>query len=174
MKVIVPLCAALIAAAPSSAHAAGEVFGGVLAHAVDTPLSLDSGKEDGVDVELGYRGERLGRTPFQPYVLAHVNLNGETSFAAAGLSAKFGDAFYVRPALGIAVHNGSAANSTHVGHDHIDFGSRILFAPEVSVGARIGARASIEASLVHFSHATLFSSQNPGIDNIGARFNWKL
>jgi len=27
---------------------------------------------------------------------------------------------------------------------------------------------------VHMSHAQIFSDQNPGIDNIGARFSWKL
>jgi hypothetical protein len=33
---------------------------------------------------------------------------------------------------------------------------------------------SIEASWVHMSHATLFSEQNPGIDNLGVRFAFKL
>jgi hypothetical protein len=33
---------------------------------------------------------------------------------------------------------------------------------------------SVEASWVHMSHATLFSRQNPGIDNLGVRLNLKL
>ena len=55
--------------------------------------------------------------------------------------------------------------------DRIAFGSRILFEPEVGVGARINDRLSIEASLVHLSHGQMFGGQNPGIDNIGARIN---
>ena len=58
--------------------------------------------------------------------------------------------------------------------DEIAFGSRILFEPEIAVGAEINDRLSIEASWVHMSHGTLFSRQNPGIDNFGVRLNLKL
>jgi len=150
---------------------AGEVFGGLYAHDVDTFLTK-SGFEDGMDVQLGYRGERIGRTPLQPYVFGALNTSGETSYAAVGLSAKFGDRIFFRPGLGIAVHNGSAGNFQRT--DKIAFGSRVLFEPEVGIGARLSDRATIEASWVHMSHAQLFGRQNPGIDNIGARLSWKL
>ena len=39
-----------------TAASAQEVFGGVYAHAVGTPLSLSSSRESGVDLQLGYRG----------------------------------------------------------------------------------------------------------------------
>lgn len=166
-------CFAALAALAAPASA-GEVFAGVFAHAVDTPLSLDVGDEGGVDFQLGYRGGRIGNTPLQPYAFGSLNSKGDTNFAAVGLSAKFGDKLYIRPGLGIAVHTGSAANSTHFDHDHIDFGSRVLFQPEIGIGARLSDKASVEASWVHLSHATLFGRQNPGIDNIGVRFNWAL
>ena len=150
---------------------AGEVFGGLYAHDVDTFLTK-SGFEDGMDVQLGYRGERIGRTPLQPYVFGALNTSGETSYAAVGLSAKFGDRIFFRPGLGIAVHNGSAGNFQRT--DKIAFGSRVLFEPEVGIGARLSDRATIEASWVHMSHAQLFGRQNPGIDNIGARLSCKL
>ena len=161
------LCA-LALATPAQA---GEVFGGLYAHDVDTFLTK-SGFEDGVDVQIGYRGERIGRTPLQPYVFGALNTSGETSYAAVGLSAKFGDRIFFRPGLGIAVHNGSAGNFQRT--DKIAFGSRVLFEPEVGIGARLSDRATIEASWVHMSHAQLFGRQNPGIDNIGARLSWKL
>jgi len=161
------LCA-LALATPAQA---GEVFGGLYAHDVDTFLTK-SGFEDGMDVQLGYRGERIGRTPLQPYVFGALNTSGETSYAAVGLSAKFGDRIFFRPGLGIAVHNGSAGNFQRT--DKIAFGSRVLFEPEVGIGARLSDRATIEASWVHMSHAQLFGRQNPGIDNIGARLSWKL
>ena len=162
---------ALCAATPA---AAGEVFGGLFIHDVDTVLT-HSGVEGGADLQIGYRWDPLmtDKGP-QPYVFAAVNSAGETHYAAAGLSFKFGNRIFVRPGLGIAVHTGSAADFDHADHDHIDFGSRILFAPEIGVGARLSDRATIEASWVHMSHAQVLSPQNPGIDNFGLRVSWKL
>jgi hypothetical protein len=168
------LCAAaasaLIGAGPAQA---GELFGGLYVHDVKTPLTL-SGEEGGVDLQLGYRGGRIGRTPLQPYVFGALNSAGNTSYAAAGLSAKFGKSVYIRPGLGIAVHTGSAKNFEDPTNGKIDFGSRVLFEPELGLGAQISDRASIEASWVHMSHARIFGRQNPGIDNIGVRLNLKL
>ena len=166
-------CAALAALfVPSSAYAA-EIFGGVYAHAVGTKLSLGSSRESGVDFHVGYRGGNIIRgTGLQPYVLGALNSNGDTSYAAAGLSWKFGDRFYVRPGIGIAIHTGSTKD--FVVADRIAFGSRVLFEPEIGVGARINDRLTIEASLVHLSHGQVFGGQNPGIDNVGVRLNLKL
>ena len=163
------LAAATIAAA-EPAHA-GDVFGGVYAHAVNTPLSLDSGTESGIDLQLGYRGSAFA-LGLQPYVFGALNTHGDTSYAAIGLSRKFGDRFFIRPGIGLAIHTGSAAKFQQP--DRIAFGSRILFEPELGVGVRVAPRATIEASWVHMSHAQLFSGQNPGIDNIGARFSLAL
>ncbi len=150
---------------------ASEIFGGVYVHDVDTFLTK-SGFEDGLDIQLGWRGDRIGSTVLQPYVFGAVNTAGETHYAAAGLSAKFGDRFFIRPGVGLAIHTGSDGNVHRT--DRIAFGSRILFQPELGVGARINDRTSIEASWVHMSHAQLFSGQNPGIDNIGVRLTYDL
>ncbi len=167
-KLVFSVICAFAAATP--AHA-GEVFGGLYAHDVDTFLTA-SGIEKGVDVQLGYRWDAIGRTPLQPYAFAAANTAGETHYAAVGLSAKFGDRIFVRPGLGIAIHSGSDGDFQRT--DKIAFGSRVLFEPEVGIGARLSDRATIEASWVHMSHAQLFGRQNPGIDNIGARLSWKL
>lgn len=168
---IAVICLAVLAIASSAQ--AGELFGGVYVHDVDTPLSK-SGVEGGADIQLGYRGGRIGRTPLQPYVFGALNTAGKTSYAAVGLSAKFGDRLYVRPGLGIAVHNGSAKDVQDPTNRQIEFGSRILFQPEIGVGIRLNNRASVEASWVHMSHARLFGRQNPGIDNFGIRLNLGL
>jgi lipid A 3-O-deacylase len=154
-------------ALPSAAQA-GELFGGLYVHDIDTPLTK-SGFEGGADIQLGWRGGRIGRTPLQPYIFGAVNTAGETNYAAVGLSAKFGDRIYVRPGLGLAIHSGSAGNFQRT--DRIAFGSRILFEPELGLGFRASDRLSVEASWVHMSHAQLFGRQNPGIDNIGLRVN---
>ncbi|MFL6736592.1 MAG: acyloxyacyl hydrolase [Sphingomonas sp.] len=170
MRVAACLCPALLILASSPASA-GEIFGGVYVHDVKLPTDK-SGIEDGADVQLGYRGGTIGHTPLQPYFFGALNTAGETSYAAVGLSAKFGRSIYVRPGVGIAIHNGSADKFFRT--DKIAFGSRVLFEPELGVGARVNDRLSIEASWVHMSHAQLFGGENPGIDNLGVRLNLKL
>lgn len=168
---LVPL--ALLAATPARA---GEVFAGVHRHAVNTPLSLSSSEESGVDLSLGYRFDGIGRTGIQPYLFGALNSRGDTSYAAAGLSYRLGlgQRLYVRPAVGLAIHNGSAGDFEVPGNGKIEFGSRVLFEPELAVGLQANDRLGVEASWVHLSHAQLFGTQNPGIDNIGLRLNWKL
>src|SRR5688572_30565687 len=162
------------AAAPARAN---EIFGGVYVHGVNTPLTLGGDPEDGTDFQVGIRGNSIGRLfggQVQPYALGQLNSAGDTSFVAAGLSVKFGDKFYVRPGLGLALHNGSDAEFDDPFNDKVEFGSRVLFEPELGIGMRLSPRITAEASLVHLSHATIFGGQNPGIDTIGLRVNIEL
>ena len=176
MKHLAYCCSLLLATAlPGVAHA-GELFGGVYVHDVKLPTDL-SGFESGADLQLGYRAGSIAK-PFgadlQPYAFGALNTAGDTSYAAAGLALRIGlgKTVYVRPGLGFAIHNGSA--STYFRRDKIAFGSRVLFEPELAIGTQINKRVSIEGSWVHMSHATLFSGENPGIDNLGVRLNLKL
>ena len=126
-------------AASSPAHA-GELFGGVFAHDINTPLTR-SGPEGGIDLQFGWRGGRIGRTPLQPYAFLAVNSSGDTNYGAIGLSAKFGDRVFIRPGLGIAVHTGSNANRFDPSNEDIEFGSKVLFEPELGLGARLSRAA---------------------------------
>jgi len=165
------LVAALLASSPAKAD---EIIGGVYIHDVDTPFTI-AGVEEGFDVQLGWRGDRIGKTRLQPHVFAAVNSAGKTHYAAAGISMKFGDKFFIRPGVGLALHTGSAKDYQDESNDELEFGSRILFEPELGIGARINGRMTIEASWVHMSNAQLFNrDQNPGIDNLGIRFAYKL
>ena len=172
MKSAALFCAAFFMLGSAPAHA-GEIFGGIYAHDVKLPTDK-SGIEQGADIQLGYRGGGIGHTPLQPYIFGALNTSGDTSYAAVGLSAKFGRSIYVRPGVGIAIHTGSAEKFQDLSNDEIDFGSRVLFEPELAVGTQLSERLSVEASWVHMSHAQLFSRQNPGIDNLGIRLNLKL
>jgi lipid A 3-O-deacylase len=168
-------CLFALAAAPAVANAA-EVFGGVYVHDVRLPTDL-SGIEGGADLMLGLRGGTIAKplgAELQPYVFGALNTAGETDYAAVGLSAKFnlGKAVYIRPGLGLAIHDGSAGRFFR--SDRIAFGSRVLFEPELGIGTKLDNRLSLEASWVHMSHATLFSHENPGIDNLGVRLNLAL
>lgn len=172
MKLISAGAALALAAVPASGQ---ELFGGVHAHDVDTGLTK-SGFEEGVDLELGWRGDRIGFLRAiggpRPQAFVSVNSAGNTHFAAAGIGWKIGGRVYLRPGIGLAVHTGPGRRVP--GDDRIDFGSRILFAPEIGVGARVSDRLSVEASWVHLSHAQLFGPQNPGLDTIGVRLNYRL
>ena len=174
MKALI-LTGVAIAMAGAAPAQAGEVFGGLYVHDVNTPLSLGGSPEGGLDVQLGYRADPIeSLIKLQPYIFGALNTAGDTSYAAVGLSRKFGHRIYVRPGIGLAIHNGSAANRDNPFNNKIEFGSRILFEPELAIGFQASERMSIEASWVHMSHAQLFGRQNPGIDNIGARLNFRL
>jgi lipid A 3-O-deacylase len=161
------LSAAAVAAAPARAD---ELFGGIYAHDVD--IFTNSGIEKGADLELGWRGPKILRAlggP-RPHLLVSVNSAGATHFAAAGISWRIGDKVYLRPGAGIAIHTGP----DHASARRIWLGSRILFEPELGLGLRLTPRASIEASWVHLSHAQIFGRQNPGLDTVGLRFNYRF
>lgn len=170
----------LIAAASlflTSPAVAQEVWGGVSAHGVDTPFTKDI-DERGTDLQAGYRfapvdGLSAIGSP-EPYVLAVVNLDGETNLVAAGLSWKLGDRLYARPGIGIAIHDGPGFRVDPATNLRTDLGSRVLFEPEIAVGFQATPRLSIEASWIHVSHAQLFGGQNPGLDIIGVRATWRL
>lgn len=176
LRIIALLIATIMALALPTAASAGEIFAGLHVHDVKTPFDA-SGIESGVDFSLGYRASGIGHlfsAELQPYVFGAVNSAGNTDYAAVGIDAKFplGGRVYIRPGLGIAVHNGSAGKYYRT--DKIAFGSRVLFEPEIAIGTQVSRRVSIEASWVHMSHAQLFGKENPGIDNLGVRLNFAL
>jgi hypothetical protein len=172
MRRLVLIAIAASAAAPAEAS---EIFGGALAHDIDSRITR-GGFENGVDLQLGWRGNRIGAlraigSP-SPYAFASAAVGAETHFAAAGLSWRIGDRLFVRPGVGLAVHTrGSRGVRNGL---RTDLGSRILFEPEVGIGYRLSERVSIEATWVHLSHAQLLSRQNPGMDSIGLRLSVRL
>lgn len=158
---------------------AGEIFGGLYAHAVNTPFSYDTG-EEGVDIQIGARTEPINALHFigRPSVHAFGSINTaeDTNFVAAGISWKI-DAgpVYVRPGVGMALHDAPNHRVDPVTGIRTDLGSRVLFAPEIALGTSVSTRVSLEISWVHISNAqVLDSEQNPGMDMIGLRLNAKI
>ena len=171
------IAAAAALSAIASPAVAGELYGGVYKHAVDTPFTLDT-QERGVDLQLGYRLDPI--VPIlriEPYVFGSVNsADGGTDFAGVGISRKIGlGGVYLRPGVGLVVHNAPRLRVNPATGLRTDLGSRVLFEPEIAVGVNLAPRVSVEASWVHISNARLFDrQQNPGIDMIGLRANLKL
>ncbi|MXO48281.1 hypothetical protein GRI69_08435 [Erythrobacter vulgaris] len=175
MRFFAPLLALVFAAIPGAASAQ-EIYGGLYAHGVDTPFTFDT-NEGGVDVQAGVRFDEIeAMADVQPYVFGSANLSGDTSFVGAGVSwkAEIGR-LYVRPGVGLVIHDAPSLRVDPQTGMRTDLGSRVLFEPELAVGVDLDERWSVEASWVHISNARLFNSeQNPGIDMMGLRVNYRM
>ena len=176
MKLFRRLLPLVLAVNPMGAAQAADIFVGVLAHDVDTPFTI-GGFESGADLQIGWRGERFRVLSFigspSPYLFGSVSTAGDTDFAAAGLSWRIGGKLYVRPGIGFAIHNRKSFIVREDGFRR-DLGARVLFEPEIGVGYQLDEQVSIEATWVHISQAQLLSGQNPGMDSIGARLNYRF
>lgn len=180
LKALSYLAAAMSVAAFTAPASAQEAFGGVYAHGVDTPFTLETTESGSVDVAAGLRFGGIETLDFigspQPYVIGSLNTAGDTSFAGAGLAWTIGAGpVYVRPGIGLVVHDAPEYRVNPATGMRTDLGSRVLFEPEIGLGYRLTGRTSIEAHWMHISQGQIFDGQqNPGIDMIGARLNLKL
>lgn len=166
------VCAPLMAAAAPAA--AGEVFGGLQAH--DVELVALGGFEGGTQLSLGYRTEPLGRLRFigspSAQTFAAANTAGGVNYGVVGLSWRFGNRIFVRPGVGLAVHDGEVGEFQR-GPD-LNLGSRVLAELELGLGWQVNERLSVEASIVHLSHGQSRGAQNPGLDDVGVRVSYRF
>lgn len=141
-----------------------------------------------VDVQLGYRSAPL-RFALRPRLTAKLQIStaGRTSFASLGAEWRqhaLRDRIYGQVGVGVTVHDGyrftpdpfrpdlsqrEAARRYDLYLTRTSWGSRLLFNPNAALGVRLTDRLAAELAWEHFSHAQLFSRQNPGSDNVGLR-----
>ncbi|MDP3299384.1 MAG: acyloxyacyl hydrolase [Phenylobacterium sp.] len=172
---------------------AAELLVGAYAHDVtfigEAIGSGAPGREEGVDLHLGLRSEPIAYLFGGPQLHAFVSLNSEgtSNFVAAGVSwpISLTERLYVRPGLGLAYTDGEAglppvnapaltpaeiARRLELYNTRIDFGSQLLFQPELSVGYEFTERFAAELSWVHISNAQIFHrGKNQGLDAAGVR-----
>ncbi|MFP5449121.1 MAG: acyloxyacyl hydrolase [Alphaproteobacteria bacterium] len=147
------------------------------------------GREEGIDLHLGLRSEPIDDLFSRPQLHAFVSLNSEgtSNFVAAGASwpISLTERLYVRPGLGLAYTDGEAglppvnapgltpaeiARRLELYNTRIDFGSQLLFQPELSVGYEFTETIAAELSWVHISNAQIFhQGKNQGLDAAGVR-----
>lgn len=189
MKRIIAGTVLAAALALSGAAQAGEVFVGAYAHGVGTKQE----QEGGADFMLGVRSERieslwwLGKPSLHAF--GSVNTEVDTHFIAAGVNWPipiFGSAkWYIRPGIGLAYTTGEAdignafdpgitaaerARRQRLSATRIDFGSQVLFEPELAIGYRINDAWKVEASFVHLSNGQILAQgKNQGLDDVGVR-----
>lgn len=194
-------CAVMVTAAATPVSA-GEVLLGVFEHDttfVGNAIGLGAaGREDGVDVQLGYRTDRieglrlLGRP--QAHALLSLNSENTSNFVAVGFDWRIElgkpGGFYLRPGMGLAYTDGKAglppanapglsdeerARRTELYYTRIDFGSRVLFEPELALGYDINDSWSAELSYTHLSNGQVFhQGKNQGLDDAGVRLVYKF
>lgn len=173
-RTVLAVVALTLAPLPAAAQ---EVFGGVYAHAVDTPFTLETTETGSVDIAAGIRFGGIEALDFlgkpEPYLLGSLNLSGDTSFAGGGVAWTIGKGpVYVRPGIGLVVHDGPEFRVNQATGFRTDLGSRVLFEPEIGLGYRVTERILVEAHWMHISQGQIFDGdQNPGIDMIGLRVN---
>lgn len=179
---------------------AAELMAGLYAHDVtfigDTIGVGAAGREGGTDLQLGVRSNPLealsliGRP--QAYALLSLNSENTSDFVSAGLSwpVALGSRLYVRPGLGLAYTNGEvglpAVNAPGLApaevqrrltlyNTRIDFGSHLLFQPELALGFKLSPRWAAELSYVHLSNGQVFAhGKNQGLDDAGLRLIYKM
>ncbi|MDO8900702.1 MAG: acyloxyacyl hydrolase [Phenylobacterium sp.] len=147
------------------------------------------GREEGVDLHLGLRTEPIAYLFGGPQLHVFVSINSESTsnFVAAGVSWPIAltERLYVRPGLGLAYTDGEAglppvnapgltpaeiARRLELYNTRIDFGSQVLFQPELSLGYELTSRLAAELSWVHISNAQIFhQGKNQGLDAAGVR-----
>lgn len=186
--------AALGFAAPALAD---EAFVGVYKHDVTfigNAVGLGAaGREDGADIHIGYRTGKLENLHWlgkpQVHAMVSINTKNTSNFVAAGFDWKINlgqpGGFYLRPGMGLAYTDGKAglppANApglsqaeidrrTWLYYHRIDFGSKVLFEPELALGYQVSDKVSVELSYTHLSNGQIFhQGKNQGLDDAGVR-----
>ena len=185
---------ALATAAPAFA---GEAFVGVYKHDVTfigNAVGLGAaGREGGADIHLGYRTNRIESLRWlgkpQVHTMVSINTNNTSNFVAAGFDWRIElgqpGGFYLRPGMGLAYTDGKTglppANApgltpeererrTYLYYHRIDFGSKVLFEPELALGYQVSDRVAVELSYTHLSNGQIFhQGKNQGLDDAGVR-----
>jgi hypothetical protein len=196
-KLVLAAVAALGMAGPANA---AELLLGAYAHDVTyigkVVGSGAAGREGGADIELGVRSDRIEALRLigspQAHAFVSVNTDNTSNFVAAGLSWRIplGETFYFRPGLGLAYTDGKAGlppvnapgltpaevqRRLNLYNTRIDFGSHMLFEPELNLGVRLTDRLSAELSWVHISNGEVFHhGKNQGLDDTGVRVVYAL
>jgi lipid A 3-O-deacylase len=108
----------------------------------------------------------------RPQLGVNISTGSGTSIAYAGLAWDYNltDSLFVEASFGGAIHNGETDHRTA---NRQDYGCRVMFHENASVGWRFDAQNSLMLTLDHMSNASL-CSPNPGLTDIGVRYGFSF
>jgi lipid A 3-O-deacylase len=164
------MAAVALGACPPPASAETEARVGAAAHNVNGASS-----EGGAAIQLELVGDRLSAPRWlfapRPYAMASANLDGDTSYAAAGLywRVRISDRWSIEPGFGFAVHDGALRNPYPDGDPRADafaqshqlLGSRVLFRDSLGVRRSLENGRAVSLTFEHLSNGgSLFGHED--------------
>ena len=173
-----------------AAHAGvKEVHVGVLAHNIQIIDGKNANKEDGpvVEAQLNFDSPHFlhwaGKP--QPYVVASVNVAGDTSFGGAGLEWQvlLAQKWRLNAGIGYVIHDGElrdpypsgSAQSAQFAEDHVLLGSRDLFRLSLGLSREFSEHWSGQLFYSHLSHGQILGhGRNQGMDQAGVRVGYSF
>lgn len=157
---------------------------------LNLPGSIKFGDENsvGLNAEIIFEEPEMLKwalTP-QPYINGTLNLGGGTPFGGAGLMWRqtFSDKFYADFSFGAVIHDGTTEfDVSTIGttpediteslldyYKSIEFGSRVLFREQVSLGLRVNEDWAGEVFIEHLSNGTLIGNgTNDAVNSLGVK-----
>ena len=168
---------------PGHAEILNNVRFGILDHNVEVLTPKNSNKEPGVNVSAELQFSKLdilGETwSPKPYVMASVNTEGATSYAAVGLEWDFEilKGWHLQPGVGYTIHTGELESQGETPEQRAEFeathlllGSRDLFRTSLALTRDINERWGIQLIYDHLSHGQMLGNgRNQGLDDVGLR-----
>ncbi len=180
---------AALVLAPTAEAGVDEVHVGIMAHNICVTDCKNAGKEEGPNVEFQVSFDSPGFLNWagapQPYVVASVNVAGDTSFGGAGLEWRweFAEGWALEPGVGYIVHDGELTNPFANGTpeaaafaaEHVQLGSRDLFRTSLGLTRDFEGPWEAELFFSHLSHGQILGEgRNQGMDQLGVRFGYQF
>ncbi|WP_291198458.1 acyloxyacyl hydrolase [Hyphomonas sp.] len=188
-RLLALLALAAVPAATASAQLVEEVRVGLTQHNICVLDCDNAHKEQGPNVS----GEIVFASPDvldvigspRPYVMASVNLGGDTSFGSAGLhwNWDFADGWSFEPGIGYVIHDGELSfpfpqgdpRNDVISESKVFLGSRDLFRTSLALNRDLGDKWGAQLMFEHLSHGQILGKgRNQGIDNVGVRVIYRL
>lgn len=177
------------AATAANAQLVEEVRVGVLAHNICVTDCKNADKEDGPDVEaelvfaspdfLGWALEP------RPFIIANINVAGETSYGGVGLvwNFDFAENWSFEPSFAYVIHDGETDNpfvtgteeARIFGEENLLLGSEDLFRTSFAINRDFGENWGMQLIFEHLSHGQILGDgRNQGLDNLGLRAYYRF
>lgn len=180
---------AAMALAPAANAGVDEVHVGVVAHNICVVNCKNADKEDGPNVEVQVSFDSPGFLSWagspQPYLMASVNVAGDTSFGGFGLEWdwQFAEGWSLEPGLGYVIHDGELNNPYANGTpeaaafaaENLQLGSRDLFRTSLALTRDFEGPWSAQVLFEHLSHGQILGEgRNQGVDQLGIRLGYEF
>lgn len=174
---------------PANADWVEEVRFGVLQHNICVSDCKNADKEDGptVEGELVFASPGVLSVLFEPrpYLIASINVSGDTSYGGGGLmwNWDFAPGWSLEPSLGYVIHDGATESPFPVGspesfafsEENVLLGSEDLFRSAIAINKDFGDKWGLQLLYEHLSHGQILGDgRNQGLDSVGVRAYWRF